>query len=470
MNARPRHAEPKAVVPLSDDLAERTVIGACLVNSSIFWDLYGRLDTSHFATPRLAKVWEAMCDLARDNKPITRELIPMAIKRDVPDGMPLGTFLVMLMSDADQSIARDLADVVLQLAGRRSLIAALDQAKADVMAADLSTSSEEAQAMVLARVSKTSGSYDRYMKSLGEWAMEAANEINEAFQKGEDGAVGFSSGIRAVDEVWGRMMPGKLYVLGGLSGGGKSTLARQLTEAMAGQAAQRRLGFGYVASLEMGGKEHALRTLAQDLGLPASAMEENSLNLSDVERIYSAASTVGGRFPINIDTRPRMRASDIRARILRQKHHQGLSFVLIDHILLIRPSRDRDGLSERVSEAVQDAKDLAKEFDVPVIMLAQLDEKRVMERPSGRPIVQDIFGSQMVKFMADAVGFIHRPEVVEKGREPSTRDEQKHAAWSQTMANIAGKAVFFNDKRRGGKGQVTRNLLFDGPTMTFRDV
>jgi replicative DNA helicase len=465
---------PESHVPLQDERSERAVVGACLAAPNLYWELQGKLHPKHFSVPELARIWVAMHDVGLEGRQISTDTVRMAYKGPPPRGVPLATFLIMLMGDAADSAGahRDLADIIVQIAGRRALLAALEAAKAEVAAADFGTSVEQLQERILGRVTGAQNQgYDRNMKSLGEWAEDLANDIVQAYQQGEAGTVGFTSGLRAVDEVWGRLMPGKLYILAGMSGGGKSALARQLTESMAVQARDKGLGWGYVASLEMGGKEHALRTLSAELGFPSSSVEENSLADYEVERILARARELrSGFYPVNIDQTPRMKSTDVRNRMLRQKHQQGISFGVLDHILLIKASRDRDSLSDRVAEAVQEGKDLAKEFEMPMVMLSQIDEKKVNDRPSAMPIASDLFGSQMIKQMADAVGFIHRKEIILRSREPSEDDQTKHARWAAEMAKHRGMAIFFNDKRRGGQGGVSRTMKFDGPTVTFSDL
>lgn len=464
-----RHERPTAA-PMQDESAERAVVGACLTNPPLFWDLHGKVEARHFSVPRLACVWQAMRSLGEDGKAIGREMIPLAIKGEERASIPLATFLAMLIQEApDGSTARDLADVVVFLAGKRAVLAAIDRARAEVIGADIGQSIESVQEAAMGAIGAATGDgFDRHMRSIGDWGQAAADQIAATFAQGEDGAIGFTSGLRAIDEVWGRLMPKRLYVLAGMSGGGKSALARQLTESMGRQSAARGLGFGYVASLEMGGEEHAIRSLAEMLQIPFSRIDEGGLDLGEVERMQDMVKDLR-HLPIMIDTKPRMKVSDMRNRMLRLRHQRGLPFAVIDHLLLIRPDRDKDSLSDRVAFAVMEAKEMAKEFEIPVILLSQIDEKKVNERASGRPIAADLFGGQTIKQNADAVGFVHRMEIVEKSREPPRDQAEKHAAWATRMERLKGKAQFFNDKRRGGQGQVSRNLEFDGPTMTFRD-
>lgn len=458
-------------MPLSDEGAERAVVGICLAHPQAYWDVQGRVDTRHFTTPRLARIWEAMATLARDGKPVTREMVPLAIRNDGGSDLGLPQFLATLLVDVPSpSFILEFADSIIHLAGRRSLLEALDRAKADVMVADLGTPIESVvEATIGSLATAASNAFDRHMRSYGEWASEVCDRSMRSFERGESEALGFSSGLRAVDEVWGRLLPGRLYVLAGISSAGKSALARQIIEHVAAEAAAKKAGWAYVASLEMSGEESATRALAQQMGISSSAIDEGSLGYGDLDAMAAARDRLRS-LPIMLDTKPRMRMSDMRSRMIRLKNQKGLAAAVLDHLLLVKPDGRADSLLDRVSEATIEGKILARELEIPVIILAQLNEKTVLERPSGKPNTIDLFGGQTIKQNADAIGFIHRPETVIAKKEPAKGDEEKHARWAQALANSRGKAEFFSDKRRGGVSGELRYLNFDGPTMTFKDV
>lgn len=458
-------------MPLQDEGAERAVIGICLVQPEVFWDLQGRIATKHFTVPRLARIWDAMQSLAAAGKPVTREMIPLAIRGDDKADLGLPAFMATLLADVPSpSFAQEFADSLEHLAGRRALLEELDLIRSQVMAADVGTSIDEISEAAIGRiVSAGAAAFDRHMRSLGDWAEDVFKASQAALDQGEDGAVGLSFGLRGVDEVFGRAMPERLYILAGISSAGKSALARQIAEAMAGQCRERNLGWGYIASLEMSGRENATRSLAEQLEISTTAIEEGSLGVSDVERMWAAKEALRG-LPLMIDTKPRMRMSDLRSRMIRLKNQKRLAFAMIDHLLLVKPEGRSDSIMERVSDATIEAKLLSRELEIPIILLAQLNEKSVIDRPSGRPNKTDLFGGQTINQNADAIGFIHRPETILAKKEPPSSHVEKHAEWSLEMARVRGTAEFFSDKRRGGVSGERRYLAFDGPTVTFRDV
>jgi replicative DNA helicase len=467
---RPLRQADAYMTPLHGEDDERAVIAACLKDTALFWQLNGKVQTNHFTVPRLARIWEAMVTLGNNGQNVARENIPRAIKGEEKSDTPLMVFLGLLMRGApDSAIAVDIADKLVFNAGRRQFLDRIEEMRSMVLRADFGESMESLTEKGISAITSIGGSgFDRHMRSYGEWAQQVYERTLSNYEQGGDNVVGMDTGIGAVTEVMGRLLPERLYVLGGMSSSGKSALARQIVEAAAEQAQTQGLGWWYVASLEMAGDEHATRALSQRLGLAASKIEEGTIDLDSIERMRDWVDVLK-RYQIILDVKPRMRMEDIRNRALRLKHQRGLAGIAVDHLLLIKPEGKAESMMDRVANGTSEAKFMARELGVPVLMLAQLNEKAIVERPSGRPHSGDLFGGQAIQQNADVVAFVHRQEIVERKREPSKEDSSKHAKWSSMIADLKGKAVIFNDKRRGGERHTEKRLVFHGETMTFGD-
>lgn len=471
-----RGSRDREPTPLFSEQSERAIIGISLNDSAVFWDCYQKLKPQHFATPRLARIWDAMCRQAEAGKPVKANWIPMMIKNDSGEDTPLRIFLAAITNDAPAASEADAyVDTIIHLANKRALLDALDRAKSEILKLDESTPVEH---MVDTGISMVTTSvdmdFDKDLRSYSDWARSLEKSAQENVEKGEDGGVGLSTGFSAVEEVIGRLLPGKVYVLAGMASGGKSALARQIAEAAAKDAFQRDLGYGYIASMEMTGEEYAARYMSEMLGIAGHRIEEGNLNRAEIEAIGRQVANLK-RLPIMIDTRPRMNMENIRSRMMRVKNKNGLSFGVLDHLLLIRGSSKNDGMMDRVAEATIETKNIAKEFGIPIILLAQLNEKAIMESQSKWPNASHLFGGQAIQQNTDVTFFIHRPEIVLARTEPAktqSKDGDKKSAWDtwfDRMENSKGKAYVWNNKRRGGEGNTKRELSFDGPTMSFRD-
>lgn len=460
-------------MPLVSEQAERAIIGIALSNSAVFWDIFGKLRPQHFATPRLSRIWDAMCRLGDSNKPISRNYVSVMIRNDSEETTPLALFLAAIVNDAPAASEADAyCDTVLHLAHKRSLIEALDRAKSEIMAIDIGTPVEH---MVDAGVKLLTHSIDADndddMRTFDQWGAAVYKEAAEAYERKldeESGGVGLPCGLAAVEDVIGRLLPGKLYVLAGMSSSGKSALARQIAQAAMEEATRRKMGAAYIASLEMTGQEYATRAIAEALGIPSNQIEQGNVSGNDIERIEAAARRLS-RFNTIIDSRPRMTMKDIRTRMLKAKiRFGGLALGVIDHLVIVNGEKG-EGLFDKVSSVTIESKNLAKELGIPIILLAQLNEKKILESGSGWPNASHLFGGETIVQNADVIAFVHRPEIVLAKKEPSKDNIDAHDKWVARMDNSRGKAHFFNDKRRGGERRVTREMTFDGPLMTFRD-
>jgi replicative DNA helicase len=456
---------------LFSEASERAVIGICLNDPAVFWQTFEKLKPIHFQTPRLARIWDAMCRMAEAKKPIRQHWIPMMIQNDSGETTPISVFVAVLMNDAPPPGEADAyVDTVLHLANKRALLESLDKARSEILRLDVGTPAESMKDIGIKEISNAfANDTDEDMMDYHQWGARVYANAKASVEKEEDGGYGLSTGLKAVEEVIGRLLPGKLIVLAGISSGGKSALARQIMESASADAAARGLGHGYMASLERSGMEYAARGISPQTGISADRIESGSANKGEVDAIRVAAANLR-KFPIVIDSRPRLTLENIRARALKVKNTKGLSIMAIDHLLLIRAAGKNVSMFDLVSEATIECKNMAKEFGIPVILLSQLNESKILESPSGWPNSSHLFGGQTIVQNADNVFFVHRPEMIWAKKEPAQSDKEKHTKWVEKMDYYKGRAWVYNNKRRSGAPNTKHELLFNGPTMTFGDI
>ena len=455
---------------------ERAIIAWCLTNPHDFYEVNDKLQPEHFSHVRHPRIWEAMLTCSSKGKTPNRKQIGLYIdKRDREEETALPVLLASMIHELQNSMEgfdfQAYVDTVRSLGDRRQIVAALEEAIVRTRAMDVATPIEDVIEESIRSISTaTSRGQDRDMRTYADWGLSLARRIETAFAKGEEGGLGLSPGLKAVQEVMGPLLGGKLYVLAGMSSGGKSALARQIAEAAAKDAKEKKAGWVYQSSMEMHGEEYAARSLAEELGIPSFKLERADVNRAELDRISVAAYESLKEYPILVDQRRRMTLDTLRSRMMDVRIRYGLAMGVVDHLLLIRSARKAASLQERVSETVEELKIMAGEFNVPILLLAQVNEKNILERPSGWPIAADLFGGQAIQQTADMTLFVHRPEIVTRRREPAKTAEFKHREWEDKLVMERGKAFVFTDKGRGMEGGLKRELTFDGPTMTFRDI
>lgn len=474
MNDRRRRPEPENS-PIYSEKSERITVGEALQNQDFFWRYHGQITPASFSVPRLARIWDAMVRAAENGKKPSRNWIAPYIKNDSGEDDPLAFYLNLVINDAIEE-GHEHADIhaetVQNLAAKRAVLDSLDAAKNKILRSDFGTPPEQLQEIAMKAVgSSISADYDKDLRPYEEWGYEVFKDAAANIDRDEDdiGGIGLPCGLRAVEEVIGRLLPGKLYILAGMSGSGKSALARMLAESASEEAMKRGMGGTYIASLEMTGKEYAARSLAQRVGMSFEEIERGDLGgRAAVERLEGHARDLK-RFGITVDSRTNMTIDDIKSRMVKTStKYGGLALAIVDHLIILGAEKGQT-LFDKVSDSTMKAKNMAKEFGIPVIMLAQLTEKKILETASGWPNASHLFGGETITQNADVIFFVHRHELVLSKKEPA-KDTPAHDKWLTRIENARGKATVFNDKRRGGGGQTKREMLFHGPTMTFSDI
>ena len=158
------------------------------------------------------------------------------------------------------------------------------------------------------------------------------------------------------------------------------------------------------------------------------------------------------KWPLYIDDKPDITPTEIRAKARQMKKEKGLGLLIVDYIQLIQVRGQHDTREQAVAEISRTLKAIARELDVPVIGLSQLN-RQVDSRPEKRPLLSDLRESGAIEQDADIIIFIYRDEVYNKAEDNPKR----------------GFAEFDIAKHRNGEtGHVT--VIFDAKTQTVKNL
>ena len=235
---------------------------------------------------------------------------------------------------------------------------------------------------------------------------KVVDRIDTLFE--QDSAItGISTGFTDFDEQTSGLQPADLVVVAGRPSMGKTTFAMNLAE----NAAIKSKEPVAVFSMEMPSDALAMRMLSSLGQIDQHRLRTGKLNDDDWPRLTSAIALLN-EAPLFIDDTPALTATELRARARRLKREHGLSLIVIEYIQLMQASGG--GASENrateVSEISRSLKALAKELEVPVIALSQLN-RSLEQRPNKRPIMSDLRESGAIEQDADLIVFIYRDEV-----------------------------------------------------------
>lgn len=280
-------------------------------------------------------------------------------------------------------------------------------------------------------------------RPVGYFCDQFLKSLDDYYQNTED-TLGLPTGLSELDKILGGLRPGKLVLIGGRPGMGKSSLVLQ----MAKTAIQKRGSKVLYFSLEMVGDELVERLISAETGLDTDLMRGKKLNSQNYTDIHRTIERVNS-WPLVIDDKTQ-NIEAIRARAVSHSFSPGLDLIVIDYgqrVTTGRNYQNRDAELGVVSAAV---KRLANDLQVPVVVVASLS-RNCENRADKRPLLSDLRESGNWEYDADIVLFVYREEIYN----PDTE-----------FPNIAELIV---SKHRGGKTGVI-SAYFKKHLTTFVDL
>jgi replicative DNA helicase len=230
-------------------------------------------------------------------------------------------------------------------------------------------------------------------------AVEVGDHIDAVADRGKH--LGLPTGLEEFDRIVGGLFGGELTILAARPSVGKSALAAQIADhtARAGRLT-------YFASLEMSGRELAMRSICSTARVNSRAIRTNKITPEERERLAVGMVEFSQR-NLLVDCRADLTVEAI-ARAVRRLVADGLSLVVVDYLGLITPSDAKVKRYEQVSQQTRLLKLLAREVQIPIMVLCQLNRATMEEK--GPPQLHHLRESGSIEQDADLVLFIHRPE------------------------------------------------------------
>ena len=408
---------------------ERAVLGALLLESQYVADVRGILTSTAFCNTQNAAIYDAICKL--DDRGSTPDLFTVG-QEAKKAGIPLSE-VATLTQDVGSGVeilnhARILADLDM----RRRLILWAEELKAKAQ------TDPDAVNWAMSGIERITGDVARIAsaRSIGDVMQDTLTDLErrqQAHQRGE--CVGISTGLPCMDRITGGWRGGQLVILAARPAMGKTAVALHFAQAAAGAGVPV-----CIFSLEMPATQLGGRMLVGASGVDARAFRSGAVSTEDWQRIEPGAARLS-ELPVTIIDTPSISMPAIRAQCRALQRQGRCGMVVIDYLQLTAPDSDKRNNREReVAEMSRAAKVLAKELDVPVILLSQLSRK-VEERADKTPVLADLRESGAIEQDADMVIFIDRPAI----RKEETIDTAKFG-----LIPSEGVGVFSIAKNREG--------------------
>ena len=397
-------------VPPQDLDAEQSVLGGMLLSKDAIADVVEILKGHDFYKPAHETIFQSILDVYAKGEPadpitIAADLTRRGEINKVGGASYLHTLVQTVPTAAN---AEYYAEIVHERAVLRRLVEAGTRITQMGYAADDDVEEivNRAQAEIYAVTEqRTSEDY----LPLGD-IMEGALDEIEAIGSRSGEMTGVPTGFTDLDSLTNGLHPGQMIVIAARPAMGKSTLALDFARA----ASIKHNLPSVIFSLEMGRNEIAMRLLSAEARVALHHMRSGTMTDEDWTRLARRMPEVSSA-PLYIDDSPNLSMMEIRAKCRRLKQRSDIKLVIIDYLQLMQSggSKRSESRQQEVSDMSRNLKLLAKELEVPVIALSQLN-RGPEQRTDKKPMVSDLRESGSIEQDADMVILLHREDAYEK--------------------------------------------------------
>lgn len=272
----------------------------------------------------------------------------------------------------------------------------------------------------------------------------ATEKIDELFHS-DTPITGLSTGFNDLDDMTSGLQVGDLVIIAGRPSMGKTVLAMNMAEHAAIKAAKPILVF----SMEMPGESLAMRLMSSLGRIDQNKVRSGKLTDDDWPRLTSAVSMLS-EASLFIDDTPALSPNEMRARARRlAREHGELGLIVIDYLQLMQVPGHKENRTMEISEISRSLKTMAKELNVPVIAISQLN-RGLEQRTDRRPVMSDLRESGAIEQDADLIMFIYRdevynPESLDKGKAEIIIAKQRNGPIGRVTLTFLGQYTRFEN-------------------------
>lgn len=454
--------------------AEAALIGAILIRNEIADKVRGIVEPEHFHEPLHQRLYRRIVDMIDGGATVTPvSLKPYFINDPALEAIGGMAYLARLTGDIGATLGhQDFAQQIRDLAQLRALIAATDEVRA--AAADTSDGiapAEHIEALQERLSDMATVTTKRKPKTFAE-AFDDTLRIMAENEDGEQGGRISLPTLEAMERAIGPLSGGKVTVIAGRPGMGKSAVAMKAGMATAEQG----FGFAFI-SLEMDDDDLMRRAICDMCADASPAIRFETMmkgNFTNAERaVIKSARAKADRMPIELVQETGLTLTGLRrqVRTLKKKFERaGKEFrvLAIDYLQLMQ-GNPRDNRVAQLSEITMGIKNLARDNDLHIFLLSQLS-RAVEQREDKRPMLSDLRDSGSIEQDADNVVFPFREEYYVEAAKPveHRRDDEAWVNWQSQIAACRNKLDLICAKRRQGKVG-THRCQFFGHLMAIRN-
>ena len=392
--------------PHDDDL-ESVILGACLTETTAMVLVGDKLSPEMFYETKFGEIYSALLSMYHSGKAIDLVTVRAELaSRGKLEAVGGAYELVRLAGRVASSAHLEYHALILrQMYIRREMIAGLHTLLASAADESVDLSDALADLHRLAGHLESGAVSDNCLRDMERLMQDTLEQMDKRVENNRNGITGIPTGLRELDRLTAGWQQGDLNIIAARPSVGKTAFALHLALA-AGRAGQHVL----VNSLEMQGERLGDRWLcAQAANVDAGHLKTGQLDAGERQQALEAARLLSA-LPVYVDDNPKMSMDHIRSSALLQKSKGRCDLLIIDYLQLceMKSGQKNRNREQEVAEASRKAKLIAKELDIPVILLCQLNRECEM-RADKRPALSDLRESGAIEQDADVVMLLYRP-------------------------------------------------------------
>lgn len=427
--------------------AEQAVLGGLMLDNKAWDQIADKISEKHFYRRDHQLIFRAMSKLNDDNQPLDVITVSEALQKMEGQDQVGGLAYLGELAKNTPSAANiaAYADIVVERSVLRELISVgtlITESAFDPQGRASAEILDEAEKKVFDIAERgIRGSGPEGIRSI---VAKAIDNIEKRFHD-NNLITGIATGFTDLDKLTAGMQPGDLIIVAGRPSMGKTIMGMNIAE----HAAIRSQKGVLVFSMEMPGESLAMRMLSSLGRIDQNKLRTGKLAEEDWSRLTSAVSWLSNA-KLHIDETPALTPIELRARARRvARERNGLGLIVVDYLQLMRGQGQTENRTAEISEISRSLKALAKELNVPIIALSQLN-RSLEQRPNKRPVMSDLRESGAIEQDADLIMFIYRDEVYhedspDKGTAEIIVGKQRNGPIGTVRLTFAGQYTRFDN-------------------------
>jgi len=424
--------------------AEKSVLGAILLNDKCLAQVHELLVPTDFYVPAHTFVYEAILELAQQSKRIDlltlQDVLEKRQKLEAVGGL---VYLISLQEDIPaMGLVEQHATIIKEKAVLRALIGSATDIITNCFAQnnkDIDAVLDNAEKVIFQIANKRSA-HD--FVQLDIWLKKTFQHLSE-IKSNRKGVTGIPTQFTKLDEMTSGLQKGDLIVLAARPSMGKTSFALNI----AINTAQQGYSVGFF-SLEMSAEQLTLRLLSTESGIAHHNIRNATITSDEWIELTNVAAQLA-EVKLFIDDTAALGIMDLRTRARKLKTDHNVQILFVDYLQMLHSTKKHENRHQEVSEISRSLKALAKEIGVPIVALSQLS-RAVDSRVDKRPMLSDLRESGAIEQDADLIMFLYRDIV-----------------YNQDTENPNGAEVIIGKQRNGPTGTV--NMHFVRELTKFED-